>query len=434
MPNGLVHARHRRRHEVDTVAALKEILASGESMCDYVLHAIDLRGFPDEAWGEADLDGVLCLGCRFDNLTQRRKVEDRGAYVFPALTNLPYRPFRNALYTVEELMDGYDRGGYTSTRDFKIFTHFDRARRQGYGVSIRETLAQRIHDHSIDDALQELIQLKRGRGVVGIMGGHGTLRTDPYYRKVAYLTWELTRRGYFIASGGGPGIMEAANLGAYLSNYANPKIIDEALRIMSPAAKFDGGEREGTPEYLEAMRRFIALAREVTQTFQGPAVDAQLVRTFAREREAPGESLAVPTWFYGHEPSNLFSTYIAKYFANSIREDGLLAISVGGVVYAPGSAGTLQEVFMDLAQNHYATFDFRSPMVFLHKDQFDNVLHLLSGFVAEKPERYEQYGDMIASFDDPIDVADYIEANPPREREHSTPLYELVEVSEFEEE
>ena len=58
-------------------------------------------------------------------------------------------------------------------------------------------------------------------------------------------------------------------------------------------------------------------------------------------------NLALPTWFYGHEPTNLFSSYIAKYFANSLREDGLLAIARHGVIYAPGSAGTVQEVFMD---------------------------------------------------------------------------------------
>ncbi|MFB6279529.1 MAG: hypothetical protein ABEK75_08480, partial [Salinibacter sp.] len=79
------------------------------------------------------------------------------------------------------------------------------------------------------------------------------------------------------------------------------------------------------------------------------------------------ESLAVPTWFYGHEPSNLFSTHVAKYFANSIREDGLLAIATYGVVYAPGSAGTIQEVFMDAAQNHYETFGPASPMMFLDR-------------------------------------------------------------------
>ncbi len=75
-------------------------------------------------------------------------------------------------------------------------------------------------------------------------------------------------------------------------------------------------------------------------------------------------SLGVPTWHYGHEPPNVFATHIAKYFANSIREDGLLAMAVGGVVFAPGSAGTIQEIFQDAAQNHYRSFGSPSPMVF----------------------------------------------------------------------
>jgi hypothetical protein len=79
----------------------------------------------------------------------------------------------------------------------------------------------------------------------------------------------------------------------------------------------------------------------------------------------PGPSIGIPTWHYGHEPSNVFPTAIAKYFANSEREDGLLAIARHGVIFTPGSAGTIQEVFQDAAQNHYATAPgFASPMVF----------------------------------------------------------------------
>jgi hypothetical protein len=59
---------------------------------------------------------------------------------------------------------------------------------------------------------------------------------------------------------------------------------------------------------------------------------------------------------------------IYQYFANSIREDGLLAIATYGVLYAPGSAGTIQEVFMDAAQNHFETFGAASPMVFFGHD------------------------------------------------------------------
>jgi predicted Rossmann-fold nucleotide-binding protein len=68
---------------------------------------------------------------------------------------------------------------------------------------------------------------------------------------------------------------------------------------------------------------------------------------------------------YGHEPSTPFATHIAKYFDNAIREDGILTIAMGGVIYTPGSAGTMQEIFQDAVQNHYLSFGYASPMVFL---------------------------------------------------------------------
>jgi predicted Rossmann-fold nucleotide-binding protein len=415
--------RHANRREISDLASLQELVNEGCVLEEHVVHGVDVSDLvlPEDR----ALDELLLLGCTFADAEQRHAIEARGAYVFPRFKNLPYDPYRPALYSVDELFEGYGEGGYVGTCDFRIYEHFDRARKLGFGVSIREMLAQRIHDHAIDDALMALLEEKSGNGVVGIMGGHGTKRTDPYYRKVAYLTWDLTRRGYFIASGGGPGIMEAANLGAYLASYGNPRVLDAAIDILSDAPKFDGGEKEGTPEYLAAIDAFIARARDVVEVFFGEGRDREALAKFAPESEVPGESLAVPTWFYGHEPSNLFSTHIAKYFANSIREDGLLAISLGGVVFAPGSAGTLQEVFMDLAQNHYATFTLRSPMVFLGRERFASVHRLICDFIEEKGKR-EEYGDLVALFDDPMDVTDFILANPPRERVAHPPLYELV--------
>jgi len=80
----------------------------------------------------------------------------------------------------------------------------------------------------------------------------------------------------------------------------------------------------------------------------------------------PGPSIGIPTWLYGHEPPTPLATEHAKYFDNSIREDGLLAVATSGVVFAPGRAGTLQEIFQDAAQNYYESVADRfSPMVFL---------------------------------------------------------------------
>ena len=53
-----------------------------------------------------------------------------------------------------------------------------------------------------------------------------------------------------------------------------------------------------------------------------------------------------------------------------MREDILLTIAKGGIIYTPGSAGTLQEIFQDAAQNHYKTVGLSSPMVFLGVDFF----------------------------------------------------------------
>lgn len=67
------------------------------------------------------------------------------------------------------------------------------------------------------------------------------------------------------------------------------------------------------------------------------AAAIQVRRHFSKDS---GENLAIPTWAYSNEPTGQFSSAIGKYFANSIREDGLLAIASDGVIFARGSQGT----------------------------------------------------------------------------------------------
>ena len=69
------------------------------------------------------------------------------------------------------------------------------------------------------------------------------------------------------------------------------------------------------------------------------------------------------SWHYGHEPATPLASHIAKYFQNSIREDGLLALAQQGIIFAEGKAGTIQEIFQDATQNYYRVFDYFSPMV-----------------------------------------------------------------------
>ena len=122
-------------------------------------------------------------------------------------------------------------------------------------------------------------------------------------------------------------------------------------------------------------------------------------------------SLAVPTWFYGHEPSNLFSVHIAKYFSNSLREDGLLAIALHGVIFAPGSAGTTQEVFQDATQNHYATYGVISPMVFLGRQHFGEKT-LIYDCLRRQAEG-KDYGDYLCLAENEDEVVEFITSNPP---------------------
>ena len=172
------------------------------------------------------------------------------------------------------------------------------------------------------------------------MGGSRTMASDRNYRRVVELAASLTQRGYLVVGGGGLGIMEAANLGAYLADRSD-------------------GERDGAVQALAETPGYAADQAGYLQVAVG-----------IRERFAPGgESLAIPTWVSEGEPISQFASHIAKYFSNSIREDGLLAVATAGIVFAPGGAGTMQEIFQDAAQNAYKVFG-RSPMVFLDRQHY----------------------------------------------------------------
>jgi len=332
-------------------------------------------------WGRLNFTGAVFLGCQFPKEITIDFLIQQGAVVFPSLPNLPYNPYRAELYTREELMQGWSPREDLSV-DKKIYDHFEAKGRAK--PDILESLAQRLHDHAVDDGLRDLLEGRtEGDGVkkvVAIMGGHGTPRTDPYYKKVVKLTRDLTLAGYYVASGGGPGMMEAANLGAWLADVDDAGL-EEVFTILASAPVYSDDR------YMEAAQSIIDLYPD------------------------GHSSVAVPTWFYGHEPTNLFSRRIAKYFSNSIREDGLLAIAEYGVVFAPGSAGTTQEIFMDATQNHYVTFDKVSPMVFLGEDRY-NKETMIYPCVQQLAEG-RAYAEMLHCTDDTDEALEFIKTHPP---------------------
>jgi predicted Rossmann-fold nucleotide-binding protein len=371
--------------EIESLDALHAHIDQAGSLESVVVQGLDLRG--DDAATAVEsvsAEDACFLGCLLTDATEDH-IHGTGGTVFPAFTGIPFHPYRASLYSPEELMQGYERGNgqdLAATVDGQIYDYYTARQRTGRDVPVMDALAFRIHDHAIDDALTALLHPDSApdRKVVGIMGGHQLARDTATYRDVARLGWHLTRAGFFVATGGGPGAMEAANLGAALAGQ-DAAALDTAIDTLSEA-----------PHYED---------------------DGYVDRAYAvRERFADrAESLAIPTWFYGHEPSNLFSTHVAKYFANSIREDGLLAIATYGVVYAPGSAGTIQEVFMDAAQNHYETFGPASPMVFLDETYWTEtkpVYPLLQTLAEGTP-----YADRLTLTDDVRTVLDAITAHAP---------------------
>jgi predicted Rossmann-fold nucleotide-binding protein len=335
--------------EIETIEAFEAHLKAGAHFSNVVIQGLDLRPYTQNL-RTAELAGTAFLGCELEQEALQVALA-HGAMVFPPFTGLPYVPYRNRLYTPEELYAGFDRTrpeSYAGTLDARIYAHWD-ARGRANPPSIVETLAQRLHDHAVTDAMEEVLGVHGGmRKVVAIMGGHSMLRGQPDYREVTLLARELAGRGFFLVSGGGPGAMEATHVGAWFARRTEAEL-DAALAILARA-----------PSYKD--REWLSRAFEVREAFP-----------LAREDLPFCESLGIPTWHYGHEPPNPFATHIAKYFANSVREDGLLTIARGGIVYSPGSAGTIQEVFQDACQNHYNTVGVVSPMLFLGRDFWTRV-------------------------------------------------------------
>lgn len=362
---------------LDSVAAL---CRTNGQLGHAVVQGLDLRKLEVD-WHEVQMEGAVFLGCRFPDGVDACELVEKGALVFPGFGELPFDPYRPRLYSRAELMAGWTPTE-DGSEDKQIYDYFVAAGRDR--PSVLDALAQRLHDHAIEDAMHDLLEGRTDRAgkkkVVGVMGGHGTPRTDPYYWKVARIAQQLTREGYFVATGGGPGIMEAANLGAYLADVSDKELLDVLMTLGRAPVYTDPGHMEAAQEVLNLF-------------YHGHP------------------SLAVPTWFYGHEPSNLFSVHIAKYFSNSLREDGLLTIAAHGIVFAPGSAGTTQEVFQDATQNHYQTFGFVSPMVFLGKEHFGEKTGIYDCLTRQAEGK--EYGDAIMLTNSGEKAVAFLQEHPP---------------------
>lgn len=293
------------------------------------------------------------------------------------LDQLPYDVTKSGLYDVSSLYKGYNPDEpetFDTCYDQKVYRHFlETGKIAGRSY---ESMARSLHDHFIRKGIMELTSGYDKKKVVGVMGGSAMRRTDEAYRKVALLSKMLTESGSLMISGGGPGAMEATSLGALMAGRSVADL-DDALSMLAPA-----------PCYCD--NKYIELAFRVLQKYP---------------QQGEYNCLAIPTWLYGHEPTAPFASHIAKLFENSIREDLLLTIAYGGLVYAPGSAGTMQEIFQEAVQNHYLTLGFASPMVFLDEHYWREEMPAYT--MLTELSKKGKYKNLILSVtDDPLEAAE----------------------------
>ena len=324
--------------EIEELDALRQLLSRTEVVRRYAFQAVNFEksGFPVENYRFED---CLFMGCIIPPRMYYAMNEQ--CIVLPRV-KMPYKVFPNKLYNARTLYLHYKPGEHETFYTCYDTICYERYMALGKETSdIKETLCRVLHDHSIGNALDQFITHYDPKDVVAVMGGHAVKRTDPSYKQIVQISKRLTEIGKLMVSGGGPGAMEAVHLGAWLAG-RDDAAVEDALQIMSICPTFrDAG--------------WLTSAFEVMKKYP---------------RDEQYHSLGIPTWFYGHEPATPLATEIAKFFDNSVRENYIISVPKGGIIYTPGSAGTFQEIFQDAAQNHYETLGYSSPMVFLGQQYY----------------------------------------------------------------
>jgi predicted Rossmann-fold nucleotide-binding protein len=352
-----------RPTEIETLAEFDRLVAGGlDSLHRFHLQSLDLSGRGD-VLARVEVRGAVFLGCTFpaDGAPgSEADVRARGALVFPSVPDVPFDPYRGALYTPAELYDRLDEG-YDATLDAAAYA-WSRGPR-----TIDKSLAMALHDHAIDDAVEEATA---GLEIVGVMGGHAVRRGEPAYLSAARLGHALGG-DLTVLTGGGPGAMEAANLGAWLADGSEADVVEAVDRLAA------------VPDFADVT----AWARAAFEV---------------RDEREGRPSLGVPTWFYGHEPPNVFADRVAKYFRNALREDVLLQLCRRGIVFLPGAAGTVQEIFQAACANYYSEPALVAPMVLVGREHWTSALPAWP--LLDTLGRGRPLGPRLHLVDDPADV------------------------------
>lgn len=251
------------------------------------------------------------------------------------------------LLTSKKLLEGFsedDPMSFVQTWDFQRYQYFVRCGGAS-PTKLEDAQDQAQWDAQMSFALKQYITDKSPK-LVGIMGGHGIARNEAAYPVIATLARRLSQAGFLIVTGGGPGAMEAGHLGAAFAN-SSDAAFSEALKGLAAAPgsissgsfvnPTTGEVLPGHEQQIEQAHCWLLAAMHARSLVDGDA----------------GESLAVPTWLYGQEPTTPLATAYVKYYQNSIREETLIANGRVGMLYAKGGGGTLREIFQDVEVNYY---------------------------------------------------------------------------------
>jgi hypothetical protein len=262
------------------------------SMEGWVFQEVSFKGFTPELFLSLPMHGASFWGCLFPGDITDDDVRRKGArYVMSNPESIPFKPLRAFLYTPTELAE----------KDADIY-NFSKTQN-----TVMAKMAYALHDFSMLDAMYDYAE---GKTFVGVMGGHQVKRGDASYQELVKLGNLIANTGFICVTGGGPGAMEACNLGAYLAShkYANQRKFSN----LSDDERLPDGNFVNTGDE-DSISLALALIRAPVDGFVGE----EMLNTEAAKRvidrfgpvQCFGQSVGIPTWYYGHEPSNMFASY-----------------------------------------------------------------------------------------------------------------------------
>ena len=346
--------------EVEDLADLDAVLSSGRPLTGLRFQDLDLTAYEDRLLARTDVEGLVVLGGRLSPALAAHLGAHR-ALVFPTDPHAPVDPYRATLYTAGRALRRPRR------RRLRVHTGLpclpvDAGRRPA-PRRVRHAAAR--DPRRLDQRRPRRVHRQAARSSASWVGTR----------------WRGARAAY----------AAAARLGR------SPRRGGTGRRHRWRPRR-DGGRQPRRPRPPTSSRS----ARPSTgwppcRRSARPSPTGSAWRSRCAPRSPPpttARSLGIPTWFYGHEPPNVFCDGIGKYFSNAIREDGLLARATAGLVVLEGAAGTVQEIFQAVTPLFYAPPSRRSrPLVLVGQEYWSETVPVWAAVRALGQERGMEAGD-----------------------------------------